>query len=168
MSIFPFQHALAIIADWTFTCATGISATLTGVMITKDGEVIGSIPGPITCPAAGTVALSQSGANDFQARVSMESEEDGSFGPSDCTISPPADVSSVSFDADIGFGSVSCTPGSDTDAIFTLLEPTQIIGGELLSLDTTALLLAGAQSTTWLIPFVLFAAGIGLVLAKRK
>lgn len=60
--------------------------------------------------------------------------------------------------------------GNDYDGdhfqVLTIFE--QLIGGKIIPLNPAALLLAGAQSTTWLIPFVLFAAGIGLVLAKRK
>ena len=45
---------------------------------------------------------------------------------------------------------------------------THAIGGTLLPLDTTALLLAGAQSTTWMIPVVLSGVGIGLFIVSRK
>jgi len=47
-------------------------------------------------------------------------------------------------------------------------EPNSMIGGELLSIDTTTLLVAGAKTNAaWLIPLVLLAAGIGLVFLKR-
>jgi len=44
----------------------------------------------------------------------------------------------------------------------------QVIGGEILPIHTTSLLLAGAQSTTWMIPVVLSMAGIGLFVVSRK
>lgn len=45
----------------------------------------------------------------------------------------------------------------------------QVIGGEILSINSSALLLAGFQtSAVWLIPVALSAAGIGLVLVRRK
>ena len=45
----------------------------------------------------------------------------------------------------------------------------QVIGGEIMSIDSTALYIAGTQtSASWIIPAVLSAAGIGLVLVKRK
>ena len=47
-------------------------------------------------------------------------------------------------------------------------EPEQPVGGELIPVETTSLLLASAQSTTWLIPVVLSIVGIGLVLVRRK
>ena len=43
----------------------------------------------------------------------------------------------------------------------------QVIGGKIILLDTTALLLTGAQSTTWMIPVVLSIVGIGLVLVRQ-
>ncbi len=42
------------------------------------------------------------------------------------------------------------------------------VGGELLPLNTTALLLAGAQSFSWMIPVVLSVLGIGLFVVSRK
>ena len=42
------------------------------------------------------------------------------------------------------------------------------IGGTLIPLDTTALLLAGAQTFSWMIPVLLSGIGIGLVLVSRK
>lgn len=45
----------------------------------------------------------------------------------------------------------------------------QLIGGESIPIDTTSLLLAGAQMTvSWLIPVIVAGAGIGLVLLRRK
>ena len=44
----------------------------------------------------------------------------------------------------------------------------EVVGGELLPIDSTALLLAGAQSTTWMIPVVLSGIGIGLFVVSRK
>ncbi|MGI0056368.1 MAG: hypothetical protein ACREAK_03210 [Nitrosarchaeum sp.] len=46
--------------------------------------------------------------------------------------------------------------------------PGEIVGGKLLSIDTTALLLAGVQSTTWTIPVMLSIVGIGMFVVSRK
>ncbi len=43
-----------------------------------------------------------------------------------------------------------------------------IVGGELLSIDSTALLLSSAQSFSWMIPVVLSVVGIGLFVVSRK
>ena len=54
-------------------------------------------------------------------------------------------------------------------ALAYLVTPTQTaVGGELLPIETTSLLLAGAQTFSWMIPVVLSVLGIGLVLVKRK
>jgi len=41
------------------------------------------------------------------------------------------------------------------------------VGGNLVPIDSTALLLAGAQSTTWMIPVIVSAIGIGIVIARK-
>jgi len=43
------------------------------------------------------------------------------------------------------------------------------VGGEIIPLDTTMILLAGAQmNAAWLIPVIVSAVGIGIVLVRRK
>ena len=45
----------------------------------------------------------------------------------------------------------------------------QVIGGEMIPIDSTALYIAGIQtSVSWIIPVVLSAAGIGLVIVRKK
>ena len=46
--------------------------------------------------------------------------------------------------------------------------PDRVVGGESLSVDSTALILAGAQSFSWMIPVVLSGIGIGLFVVSRK
>lgn len=46
--------------------------------------------------------------------------------------------------------------------------PTELVGGIISPIDTVALLLAGAQSITWIIPVSLSILGIGLVLVKGR
>jgi len=43
-----------------------------------------------------------------------------------------------------------------------------VVGGDFLPIDSTSLLLAGAQSFYWMIPVVLSVLGIGLFVATRK
>ena len=50
----------------------------------------------------------------------------------------------------------------------SLIIETGPVGGELLPIDSTALILAGAQSFSWMIPVVLSALGIGLFVVSRK
>jgi len=42
------------------------------------------------------------------------------------------------------------------------------VGGELIPIDATSLILAGAQSFSWMIPVVLSVLGIGLFVVRRK
>jgi len=42
------------------------------------------------------------------------------------------------------------------------------VGGELIQIETTSLLLAGAQSFSWMIPVILSGIGIGLFVVSRK
>ena len=62
------------------------------------------------------------------------------------------------------------TGGADTN-IQTIIVTTSttLVGGEFLPIDSTALLLAGAQMTAaWLIPVLVAGAGIGLFVVSRK
>jgi hypothetical protein len=43
-----------------------------------------------------------------------------------------------------------------------------VVGGEFLPIDNTAMLLAGAQSFSWMIPVLLTVLGIGLFVVSRK
>ena len=47
-------------------------------------------------------------------------------------------------------------------------EPSQVIGGEIIPIESTSLILANTQSFSWMIPVVLSILGIGLVLVRRK
>jgi len=46
--------------------------------------------------------------------------------------------------------------------------PGEIIGGQLIPIDSTALLVAGAQYSSWMIPVALSIAGFGLFLSSRR
>jgi len=53
-----------------------------------------------------------------------------------------------------------------SDKIIVQAQP---VGGELLAIDTTALLLAGVQSISmWMIPVVISGAGIGMFVIMRS
>ena len=68
-------------------------------------------------------------------------------------------------DAVIGFNSCPAgTVGEYPDC----LPIDGIIGGEIIPIDTTSLLLAGAQSTFWIIPVTLAAAGVCAFFVWRK
>ena len=68
----------------------------------------------------------------------------------------------ISFSCDI--------PSIDFDALWSMdvNGDDEVVGGSLLPIDSTALLLASAQSFSWMIPVVLSAIGIGLFVVSRK
>lgn len=65
-------------------------------------------------------------------------------------------------------GPVVPTSSSFSDLDFRPILRGFAVGGIDLSIDTTALLLASAQSFSWMIPIVLLISGIGLILVRRK
>jgi len=54
--------------------------------------------------------------------------------------------------------------GNDIERIASIC----VVGGNLVPIDSTALLLAGAQTFSWMIPVVLSVLGIGLFVVSRK
>jgi len=60
------------------------------------------------------------------------------------------------------------TTGFSFFGIFNPIVDGMAIGGEMISLDTTAVLLAGTQTTAaWMIPVIVSAIGIGIVVARK-
>jgi len=47
-------------------------------------------------------------------------------------------------------------------------EESAVVGGELIPIETTSLILAGAQSFSWMIPVILSVVGIGLFVVSKK
>ena len=43
-----------------------------------------------------------------------------------------------------------------------------VVGGEIIPIESTSLILAGAQSFSWMIPILLSGIGIGLFVVSRK
>jgi len=60
----------------------------------------------------------------------------------------------------------SSFPGIDT--WFQLTDKERVVGGDFLPINSTSLLLANAQSFSWMIPVVLSVIGIGLFVVSRK
>ena len=58
--------------------------------------------------------------------------------------------------------------GGTLASILVQLQVDHGVGGELLPIDSTALLLAGAQTFSWMIPVILSVLGIGLFVVSRK
>jgi len=63
----------------------------------------------------------------------------------------------------------SIDPDPATQVCIIAKKVTEMIGGELLPIDTTALLLAGMQTNlAWIVPIALSVVGIGVILVKKK
>jgi len=80
----------------------------------------------------------------------------------------------VSIQVDIGlstdFNCNVCRISIDefTQTFSQTARPSTPVGGELIPIETTSLILAGAQSFSWMIPVVLSGIGIGLFVVSRK
>jgi len=83
-------------------------------------------------------------------------------------ISIPHDGSTNSYPAGITITNFGLNP--NLDFIFATLfeQQTQPVGGEIIPIETTSLILAGAQSFSWMIPVILSGIGIGLFVVSRK
>jgi len=65
-------------------------------------------------------------------------------------------------------GDVSLIGSHDASLSDCDFVPVVVIGGEFLPIDSTALVLASAQSFSWMIPVILSVLGIGLFVVSRK
>jgi hypothetical protein len=68
-------------------------------------------------------------------------------------------------DLDVGEGNILCVMG---EKIVPPPPTTPKVGGEIIPIETTSLLLAGAQTFSWMIPVILSGIGIGLFAVSRK
>jgi len=107
----------------------------------------------------GTLVNNCGATMDFIGGTGLVSGRLVILGSSTVTSSP---VSSITFTPGAGAGSGTLEgtiiPGAECP----------VVGGELLPIDNTALLLAGAQTFSWMIPVVLSVIGIGLFVVSRK
>jgi len=133
---------------------------------------------PLTCPPDfnGVVLLSEV-PNGIDAGIFAE--VNGQPVPSrfcnlDNLDEPPN--FNISIDIDPITGEVFCEKGTRSIATLSLipLDSTppppddDIVGGKIIPIETTSLLLAGAQTFSWMIPVVLSGIGIGLFVVSRK
>jgi len=111
-----------------------------------------------------------------QASITPGDVDDGSF-DNDQIVSLTVIPNSFSCD-DLGPNTVTLIaldPAGNQGACFatvTIEDPLGaclVIGGEMIPIETTALLLAGVQTNlAWIVPFALSAAGISIFLVRRK
>jgi len=103
----------------------------------------------VSLPAGFTFTLLGAGSDDAL---------DSNIGPLAGVTLSSFPLANAQFEDTIDAGLISSIPE----------EPIQVIGGEIIPLNTTALLLAGAQTFSWMIPVVLSVLGIGLFVVTRK
>jgi len=75
-----------------------------------------------------------------------------------------SDVGGMSFSLSIS----DAESGIIIESIETFRQNGQPVGGEIIPIDTTSLILAGAQSFSWMIPVVLSVLGIGLFVFRKR
>jgi len=138
---------------WTFTCASGgCILTVTDAFLNGDQFTVFDFGGSIGTTSA--VAVSGSCGSDPQVCLVSASSSSGVFnlaaGSHSLTIKPLV------------------SPFNSGAAYFKAVPPTPV-GGTMIPLDTTALLLAGVQSISmWMIPVVAAGIVIGIFVIKRR
>jgi len=128
---------------------------------------------PLTCPPDfNSVVLLSEVPNGIEADIIAE--VNGQPIPSrfcnlDNLDEPPN--FNISIDIDPTTGEVFCKKGTSSIATLSLIpdESTpSIVGGKTIPIETTSLLLASAQTFSWMIPVLLSVLGIGLFVVSRK
>ena len=149
---------------------TGTSETVTVTI--RDGDVFGAVLGTtsmvVNLNAGTTLQNPQVVHFDFPSITLVPGQTYGiQFEEPD-----PATLTASAANGDPysgGLASQNLIDFPDIDFGFvTYFEEEVVVGGELLPIDSTALLLAGAQTFSWMIPVVLSVLGIGLFVVSRK
>jgi len=129
-----------------------------------------SIPGALLEPVRETVFVYGNG-------VELGLVDAAGFGPGDHVVQQQFAVLAMpdgSGDLDIGFNTVTESPsfyntGFGVEQIIIESVSGAPVGGNVIKLDTTPLIVAGAQMTaSWMIPVIVAGAGIVLVFLRRK
>jgi len=149
------MQVFSAIGDNTSPNAFGAHAVIT---IDFSGDIIVDLPSN-TC------------ANDFEVLMfdlPFQAQAFGISGNLLTTIVGSSTVQTLSFAGFPVHSVVMTGTFYGIDDITFSPESCVVVGGELLPIDTTALLLAGAQTFSWMIPVVLSGIGIGLFVVSRK
>jgi len=93
-----------------------------------------------------------------------------------CDLSNLPEPPNFEISFDIVNDEVVCTPGSSTLVVLSLVPEgfnppppdNGPVGGKIIQIDTTSLILAGAQTFSWMIPVLASIVGIGLFFLRRK
>jgi len=143
-----------------------ISTTAGDIIIINNGQIVtngaGAFRGGIIEATTGTITITNEACGTFELNG----------GNGDQSGSIVEDAGTITF---TNHGTLTQNPGSGTDSgilknTATLIEEPQscqAIGGEIIPIEATSLILAGAQSFSWMIPVVLSVLGIGLFVIRR-
>jgi len=150
----------------------------------RDGEGLGGTELGITqthtgLPGAGNIALVH---YDFPASIALIPgnlytitvvlNDNNDFGEVewqfDVTNPYPEGIRIGIPDLDLGFQTLFEEIIEDDFCDIFPDDPKCTVGGEIIPIETTSLILAGVQSFSWMIPVVLSVLGIGLFVASRK
>jgi len=99
----------------------------------------------------------------------VDATEDSKLTASDTTVNDAFGFAvSLSGDTAIFGAPGANAPSADDSGAAYIFGPEILVGGELIPLDTTSLLLTGAQmNAAWMIPVIVSAIGIGIVIARK-
>ena len=171
-----------------YESTSGASATITVTDKTDDSvdDAYNTIPNPVIVSDGDTfMVLPMGGDDDLKAKTvfyvngilfdfNHKNDEDPEIHTSCSAPMPSGDDPLLT--ADVPEGDVIHTLtlvgweyfGEDEDCIFTPPTVVLIVGGAVSPIDTTSLLLAGAQmNSAWLIPVIVSVIGIGIVIARK-
>ena len=109
------------------------------------------------------IVLSENAGTSFNSPTILSSSPDRSFQVSLTGSGGAAYLTwteGVFPEVDVFFSTNACFPSDPACEV--------LVGGELIPIETTSLLLANAQTFSWMIPVVLSGIGIGLFVVRRK
>jgi len=188
-------NATPVTIDFGGLIAPTNSYTEDGFILTTDGQFnVGNTfgnPPPNMFPAlttqVNTLTKQDGGSFDLISIDIRELNLGVGAGPIEFTaVKTAGGIVSQTFNTDgvfgwetfvfIGFTAIDSMSWDDTnpdnfvafDNIVLEIDGIQTVGGELIPLDTTSLILAGTQmNAAWMIPVIVSAIGIGIVIARK-
>lgn len=173
---FDFCESELSIGDVSVEIMNDNSISFTDLwFVASPGFLLGNVDGTVTGPDGPGPAFKIDTVGVNRPLLSESLTPDGIFEPGETwtfVISDWTDFSTLTT-GDVGFGSIgiASTGGASTASIIAIPTSTpssNLIGGEIIPIKTTSLLLASANSFSWMIPVTLSILGIGLFVVSRK
>ena len=124
----------------SFTGASGFDFWIMDLNWIENGVEIPGIIQDVTCTQMATLPISFGPPTVMNNEIHI---------PIDSVSIPPLETASIHCNIDV-------------------IHENQVVGGKIIPIDSTSLILAGAQSFSWMIPVTLSILGIGLFVVYRK